>query len=662
MREPARLTETPRSSGVLRGVLLLATTLLVTAGAPVAAQPLLASPLLELSPPPTAPWPSLTYTYVSPAVTDLGAAGIAAAWASPFRTTDPEDYDRVAERVEGAVLRRDGRVARFLVSTDTPVPGKVAPPVLATLAGDRFVVAWSDGDDLGGAVSYRRFAKDGTAVDAAAVVGGRAADGQRDQSPAVAASGEGFVLAWMRTVRPLYGGPSVWAPVMQRFDGAGAPLAVEVEIAPRVAGENTARPAVVPETGGGFLVLWPEPARPSATTRTLRAQRFAVDGTPVDAAFHVLDTGFFDVTAAPVPAGGFVVAHLVPDRGVHALRVQRFTASGRAGAVVDVARGTALGQPSLTSDAAGNLAIAWVEGKRTALALLDHDLVRQGAVTYDTPATPSRGWPARAAVALATDRRLVTVWVGPRATGSAASILARRWRARCEDDLCVLRDGRFLCDTGNDGGTAELKMRFGQLGDVPFVGDASGRGEADPCVFRAPRFRCDLGRDGVGIELPLDVPSGAQPLLGDLDGDGLVDPCYRQGNRWTCRVWTIAPVPLVTWTFGVAGERALLGDVDGDGADDACVLRAGRVVCRIDHGGAVSQRTLDARGLVAALPNGTPLLGDLDGDGRAEACRYRDGRLLCAVFGPRGGAPQRTLELRFGGPGDLPTLGDLDGF
>jgi hypothetical protein len=283
-------------------------------------------------------------------------------------------------------------------------------------------------------------------------------------------------------------------------------------------------------------------------------------------------------------------------------------------------------------------------------------------VLFDPPAAPSRGYFARPGVTLSTDGRIFLVWVGPRAAGAEPSILARRFQARREDDLCLFRGGQFLCDTGNDGGGAELKLIFGQPGDVPFVGDASGRGEEDPCVFHAPRFRCDLGRDGVGIELPLAVPSGAQPLLGDVDGDGQVDPCYRQGVRWVCRVWTISPNDRLSWSFGAVDDRALLGDVDGDGADEPCVARGGRFLCRIDHGGVVTTRTLDFRAGRQSIGGGTPLLGDLDGDRRAEACFYRDGRLLCGVFAATGGRPVRTLELRFGRAGDVPVLGNVDGF
>src|SRR5881397_1217779 len=37
------------------------------------------------------------------------------------------------------------------------------------------------------------------------------------------------------------------------------------------------------------------------------------------------------------------------------------------------------------------------------------------------------------------------------------------------DDLCVFRKGLFLCDTAHDGGTAEMKFRFGRGGDIPFL-------------------------------------------------------------------------------------------------------------------------------------------------------------------------------------------------
>jgi len=55
--------------------------------------------------------------------------------------------------------------------------------------------------------------------------------------------------------------------------------------------------------------------------------------------------------------------------------------------------------------------------------------------------------------------------------------------------------------------------------------------------------------------------------------------------------------------------------------------------------------------------------GDLEGDGRADACVYTHSRLLCGIFPPDSRRrPARRVELAFGVAGDIPVLGNIDGF
>jgi hypothetical protein len=231
-------------------------------------------------------------------------------------------------------------------------------------------------------------------------------------------------------------------------------------------------------------------------------------------------------------------------------------------------------------------------------------------------------------------------------------------------DLCVFRSSRFLCDTAHDGGTAELKLRFGQPGDLPFLGDFNGDGRSDPCVFRDHHFLCDPLRDGAGEENPFFVPSGVQPLLGDVDGDGFADPCYRQGTRWVCHVFDpLSPTGIISWSFGSGIDPGVLGDVDGDGDADACVYQQGRFFCRTfrEQDGTLATLTLNLRSALPAGAPGTPLLGDVNGDGRADPCVWNAGRLVCGIFPPGKNWPASIVRESFGNAGDIPVLGDIDG-
>jgi hypothetical protein len=236
-------------------------------------------------------------------------------------------------------------------------------------------------------------------------------------------------------------------------------------------------------------------------------------------------------------------------------------------------------------------------------------------------------------------------------------------------DLCVVRNGRFLCDTAGDGGTAELRLRFGLAGEPAFLADLNGDGRADPCVFRDLHFLCDTAHDGGAAESESfrfdSLPADAEILLGDVDGeeDSGADPCYRAGTQWVCLVWNpFLGVHQNSWTFGTGTGRALLGDVDGNGLADFCVFRQGLVVCHAfdEQTGVYNTLSFDLR--ASFTPGGTtPLLDDVNGDGRADPCMYNSGELVCGIFPPGGGLPQSLIRRTFGVAGDIAVLGDVDG-
>lgn len=236
-------------------------------------------------------------------------------------------------------------------------------------------------------------------------------------------------------------------------------------------------------------------------------------------------------------------------------------------------------------------------------------------------------------------------------------------------DLCVVRNGRFLCDTAHDGGTAELRVLFGQAGEPAFLADFNGDGRAEPCVFRDRRFLCDTGHDGGAAESQSfqfnSIPADAELLLADVDDeqDSGADPCYRSGTQWVCLLWNpFIGVHQATWDFGTGTGRALLGDVDGEGHADFCVFRQGLFVCHAfdEQTGTYNRLSFDLRGSFRSGGT-TPLLGDVNGDGRWDPCMYNSGELVCGIFAPAGGLPQSLIRETFGVAGDVAVLGDIDG-
>jgi hypothetical protein len=500
-----------------------------------------------------------------------------------------------------------------LSTTDVDGESGVGSPVLARL-GNGFVAVQCQGRYAGADLWFRRFLADGQAMDPESRRLGDAPDDRIDCEP--------------------------------EFLAAATAVGID----------DTNHVVVIWGKAGGAV----------------QGRRYDPDGNPLGGPFSI--AGATDAFALAVqPGGGFVVAgsSTAPAGQPRPLWLRRFTAAGLPdGPAAEVCRSTAWRQPVLAADRYGNLALFWMEDARPALALFNAQLAPQGPVAFD-PAVRVASRVDRGGVALSDDGRILTVWLGLKGTRVRDSVLGRLWQARKDADLCVFRDGRFLCDTSNNGGNAELRLRFGQPGDVPLLADVDGDGRADPCVFRNQRFLCDTAHDGGAAEteraFPGYLPPGGQPLLGDLDHDDNpgADPCYRLGSRWACLIWNqIIGTHMVSWDFGTGDEPGLFGDVNGDGTSEACLFRQGRFRCQIwnAQAGRYDKRTFDLHREIGTSPAGTPLLGDVDGDGRDDPCVYNAGRLVCGIFAPGASLPARFVRQSFGVAGDLPLLGNVDGF
>jgi len=319
---------------------------------------------------------------------------------------------------------------------------------------------------------------------------------------------------------------------------------------------------------------------------------------------------------------------------------------------------------SIALDRNGNIALLSDEGPGARLRLFNHDLVPQGAPRDFSLDERNR----TASVALADSGRLVVAWTGPSLEDVWSSLyvyplLAQVWQARHNADPCVVRDGRFLCDTAGDGGAAEAVIAFGQPGDIPLLGDWDGDGRADPCVYRAGRFLCDTAHDGGAPEARtprLGIP-GDVPLLADVDGDGRADACLRRGLSFLCDLDRNGTLE-TRIDFGKPSDAPHLADVNGDHRADPCVERSGLYLFDTAHNGGAAEIIFDLNPALAGVGSGVALLGDVDGDGRADPCLWSDGRLICGFFSRQGGVPTSILDLRFGQTGDVPVLGDLDAF
>jgi hypothetical protein len=85
-------------------------------------------------------------------------------------------------------------------------------------------------------------------------------------------------------------------------------------------------------------------------------------------------------------------------------------------------------------------------------------------------------------------------------------------------DPCLFRAGLFLCDVHHDGSVG-LTIPFGRLGDTPLLADFDGDGIAKPCVYRGKELLCRSGQNGGSVQTILTFGDGSgTPLVGNLDG------------------------------------------------------------------------------------------------------------------------------------------------
>lgn len=638
---------------------------------------------LEIAPPQTAPWPSLTYHHWGPAVVELGSSGFATSWATYFTTTDPHDFDRAADSVTGNWLGIGGRPhGLFLASTEVSSPGGVGEPSLARIGTDRFVTVMCQFRDLGSDIWFRRFDAH-QALDEESRVLGDIPDGRLDCGPSVESNAAGhFVIAWTR-VLDQWTDRATWRPMAQVFDAEGEPLTPEVEVSPPSLGTPEIRPAVGLDDAGNFTVLWQSFGHPSGTGTPAGTwgRRFDASGNPLGEPFRISAKapGIGGVAMTLAPSGGFVASwgELVAP-GRTARKLARFIRTGQpVGLRISIPGALRQAwEPSLDRDRFGNLAVFWIEGRKAALALFNKDLIQQGPVIYEPPATLLTGLPNTSgdSVALTDDGRILGVWIGPRAPKAGDSILGREWRARKDADLCFFYLTAYLCDTANNGGVAEQKP-FVEVrtdtGNSPFArpvaGDFDNDGRGDLCVVQDNRFYCDVNHEGVTAEVASDPFSFEltlidEPALGDVNGDGRADVCVHRGTIWHCDLHQgDGAAPDFVFSF-VPGKGAMIGDVNNDGRAEPCVADGVRFLCDTAHDGGLAETVLDLSPVLTPRFIGTPLMGDVDGDGRDDPCLYGGGRLVCGLFTGGPGLPPRAFDLRMGDEFAIPVLADIDAF
>jgi len=144
-------------------------------------------------------------------------------------------------------------------------------------------------------------------------------------------------------------------------------------------------------------------------------------------------------------------------------------------------------------------------------------------------------------------------------------------------------DGFVYLRASNTQGIADYEFYFGNPGDVPIVGDFNGDGCDTVSIFRPAEHRMyiinELGEDGAGLGAADfsfafgDI--GDVPFVGDFDGDGADEIALHRPS--TGRIYLKSDLSSgtadVSFVYGLPGDVPVAGDWNGDGVDTVAVFR-----------------------------------------------------------------------------------------
>ncbi len=207
--------------------------------------------------------------------------------------------------------------------------GAQTAPDVAARADGSFVVVWESDASLGDdsddrSVQFRRYAPDGTALDPFEAQVNTLTIGFQGEAAVASRPDGSFVVAWTS-------GPVDGEDVrVRRFASDGTPLDAGDFIANTLVPGSQARPEIGVGAGGDFAVVWFSEGSLGNDTdgASVQARRFAADGMPLDATEFQVNTSTasnqFDPDIAVTPGGDFVIVWS-SDTGV---RGRRFDAAG----------------------------------------------------------------------------------------------------------------------------------------------------------------------------------------------------------------------------------------------------------------------------------------------------------------------------------------------
>jgi len=206
----------------------------------------------------------------------------------------------------------------FLINRTTT--GDQEQPGVAGLQGTQFVTVWADRGTQD--IKARLFGVNGASSSGEFNVNFPQSPGTKRQLPAVIETGNGFAVAWIETL------PGARPQLKLRTFDADTLSGPESQLSTAEV-EPLIRPAMARLTDGGFVVVWAD----LRANERVRAQRFAIDGTPSGAQFRANTAPGLHrfPMAAGLSNGNIVIGWRARLPGPLLVHLQMFNAKGPVG-------------------------------------------------------------------------------------------------------------------------------------------------------------------------------------------------------------------------------------------------------------------------------------------------------------------------------------------
>jgi hypothetical protein len=193
------------------------------------------------------------------------------------------------------------------------------------------------------------------------------------------------------------------------------------------------------------------------------------------------------------------------------------------------------------------------------------------------------------------------------------------------------KGNNWLFDTDMIGTTIEKQDKFGQLGDIPVVGDFNKDGIMDRAVFRGVskgnNWLFDYSMDSTNNVIDKQDKFGQLgdiPLVGDFNNDGVMDRAvFRSASKTNNWIFDYNMDGTIDYqdTFGQLGDIPVVGDFNNDGIMDRAVFRGASKtnnwILDYNMDGKIDKQ--DTFGKLGDIP----LVGDFNNDGKMDRAVFR---------------------------------------